>query len=239
MYQNPISTVDEHWKDNLIGLSFNKRLEKAIHQRARIETTEYLMDRFSRDLAKFCSKMHETVVVAALNKDRKILDISLNKPNDLILANFGLWLAAIIRAPSSSNTSFNIPDITNTSRTVYTYQIGGTQAFNGGTPGTLLQLGSGTTAAARADYKIQTALGTAPENTQFATSNGIYGGGSISFSASVSAGGSGTVTESGFFGNWDVYTYGMFIFMLFHDILASGVPYVAGNILPVSYSVQI
>jgi hypothetical protein len=112
-------------------------------------------------------------------------------------------------------------------------------------PGTLLQLGSSTTAATRIDYKINTALGTAPESGLFATGNGVYGGSSgsgaasMSFSGSVSAGGTGTVNEAGFFGQFTMISGTITTFMLFHDVLSSGVAYVAGNILPLSYSIQL
>jgi hypothetical protein len=245
MYQNPISKIDEHWKDNLIGETFNKRLEKAIHRRAQQETFEWLMDKYEKKSKLFQPRLHETVVVAALNpKNRKILDVGFNKPNDLILANFGNFLGGVVRAPiTTASAAVNLNDNTNTARAFQIYgPYNGTNFFlsgsTGGSLGTYLQLGSGTTAATRADYKITTALGTAPESGQFATSNGIYGGGAMSFSGSVSAGGAGTVNETGFFGSWISTNGTTYVIMLFHDILSSGVAYVAGNILPLSYSIQ-
>ena len=58
------------------------------------------------------------------------------------------------------------------------------------------------------------------------------------FSEAISAGGSGTVNETGFFGYWwfqdnsgTLHTY-----MLFHDILGAGVAFVAGNTINLSYA---
>jgi hypothetical protein len=56
--------------------------------------------------------------------------------------------------------------------------------FNGGgsnatSAGVKFQVDSGTTAAARTDYKIQTAFGTAPESDMFAVGWGSYAAGTV------------------------------------------------------------
>ena len=105
--------------------------------------------------------------------------------------------------------------------------------------GTQFQLGSSTTAPTRADYKINTALGTAPESGLFSTGIGSYASGYVSIGGAISAGGSGTVNETGVFGYWFSATNSTpYSFMLFHDVLSSGVSYVAGNTLYVSYSIS-
>lgn len=230
---------DEHWQDNLLGLTFNKRLEKAIAKRHAAQVKEE-----SRRMVS------ESAFVTCLQpKTNKILDIGFNRPNDLILDNFGTFIAALIRQPSTgSSPSFSLTDVTNSAQTFMIYSnapaTNTTLAFgydNAGSTGTQIQLGSGTTAAARTNYAIQTAFGTAPENARFATGAGSYGGGADSFSGAISAGGAGTVNEMGFFAVWATTTAaaGIKTVMLFHDILSSGVAFVAGNTLNASYSITL
>jgi hypothetical protein len=266
---------DEHWRDNLVGMSYNKNLERSIHKRHMLETLPVKMEMQKQsidellkrqaqkkkvDLLKLLPNIYESAVVAAVNpKNKKILDIGFNTPEDLILDNFGKWLAAIIQTPTAwfANTSFatvTLKDTANTDRAVPTYANAVSSymaAFNSMASstttltGTKLQVGSGTTAAARSNYTIQTAFGSAPENTRFPTGPGSYASGYVVVSGSVAAGGSGTVNETGFFGTWNYGTpgtssgYGVADFMLFHDILGSGVAFAAGNLLMTSYSINL
>ncbi len=223
----------------------DKRVEDAIHQRARRESASFMLKQLRKDLDVRMS-MHETVLVAALNKKRKILDIGFNDPRDLILNNFGNWIAGIFRAPSTGNMDVTLTSVTPTARSVpiYKAQFSSLYAFNAyaqnqfaGALGMQMQVGSGVTPAARANTKIETAFGTAPESGRFGASNAGYGGGTMSISGSTGAGGAGTVNETGLFAVWN-YGYGLSdTFMLFHDILGVGVAFVAGNTLLVSYSI--
>lgn len=187
----------------------------------------------------------ECVMCAATDERRKILDIGFNTPEDLILDNFGLFLAGNVRNPVATYSGGVFKDIANVSKTINVFGQAAGSAYNYGYSalacGTLLQLGSGTTAAARSNYAIQTALGTAPENTTFGTGYGSYaaGTGYVNFASSITAGGSGTVNETGFFGRWVDQTQSLVTIMLFHDILGSGVAFIAGNSLIVSYSIAI
>ena len=109
-----------------------------------------------------------------------------------------------------------------------------------GLTGTEMQLGSGTTAAMRTDYAIETALGSAPESGRFSTTQGSYNAGYVSFAGAITAGGSGMVNETGFFGAWNTNAdNNVSRFMLFRDILGSSVNYTAGNILNCSYSIAV
>ena len=204
----------EHWRDNLAGLRLDDRIKKAIHAKNLEEIRELTHKR-----------RVESCVVAALKKDR-IAEIGFNKPNDLILDNYGKMLAGLMGA-----TTMNLYDVSNTLRSI------GPNNFNTGGGGTVIQLGGSTTPPARGDYKIGAVLGTAPENTYFSTGYGsYYPGGYFTFSNGVSAGGSGTVNEAGFFGYWYFYPVLIYI-MLFHD-LVTGVPYTPGNPLVASWVVS-
>jgi len=258
---NEIRKIDEHWKDNLLGCTFNKRLEKAILQRhcleIGVERAENRVKRLREELSRMdgqpirnyassllaaLESVSEGAVVAALApKTNKILDIGFNRADDLILDNFGLFLAALIRSPTIAITYVSLTDTGNTARALAIYYNTITTTFNIQSAcaiGTVLQLGQGTSPAARDNHVIESALGSAPENAIFGTSNGGYaiGTGSLSFSGAISAGGSGTVNEMGFHGRFGLSGVA-YSFMFFHDILASGVAFVAGNTLNASYAI--
>lgn len=225
---------DEHWLNNLQGATYTKQLEDAVHAKARRLTFDYLVENDLRE-----ARLHETVAVSILDRKNHILGISINKPNDLILNNFGKWLAALIRAPNGDSTSVSLTDYQNSSQTFYTYASN--LAFNDVSEdlGTKLAVGSDDTAAARTDYHVGTTFGTAPESSLFDSGTGSYAATYISFSGAISAGDSGTVKETGFYGAWSTTGAALKYIMLFHDILETPKSFVAGNTINVSYSISI
>ena len=257
---NEIRKNDEHWKDNLIGLTFTRELEKQMMQRHALETTIFRTERRLEDLKKQLNNLalnrplslegleniSEVAAVTVLKpKTNKIMDVGFNVLHDLILNNFGIWLSGFIKQPAIVDSyEFALIDITNTSQTFNFYSDGSPSPnhvlFNNLSTyaiGTQLQVGSGTTAAARTNYAIETPFGNAPENTRFSTGAGSYASAAISFSGAISAGGAGTVNEMGFFGYWPPVSEVPKTIMLFHDILSSGVPFVAAETLNASYSI--
>lgn len=240
---------DEHWRDNLIGLTLNKRIEKAIISRhslesqlERLELQRGLLQRKIRGgRVELFPNIFEGVMCAVTDKKRKILDIGFNTPEDLILDNFGKWLAAFVTPPAQAAISVILTDVANSSQTFKTISAssGYFNTYDIVQIGTRLQVGSGSTAAARANYAIQTAFGTSPESGRFATGVGSYAAGYVSLSGAISAGGSGTVNETGFFGVWANTANAQKEIMLFHDILGAGVGFVAGNSIIVSYSIAL
>jgi len=227
-----VKELNDNWEKNYIGYPLTGSLKRKLmaeHQaRMRRET-----DR----------RIFESVVVSVLDRRKRITGVGLNVPGDLILNNFGTWLAGLIRNPSNSNSYVNLIDVNNASQSVYTFGtcVAGSVCFNTAvnSPGTYIQVGSGSTAAARANYKIETAFGTAPESAVFGSGAGSYAAGVINFSAAITAGGSGTVTETGLFAQWALASTGISTFMLFHDILASGVPFTAAQLINVAYSITL
>ncbi len=251
-----IKLIGEHWKDNILGLTFNDKLKNAIHAKAQREYYKFALEQLERN-GKLNANIHETTVLAVLHpKTNKIIDIAFNDEKDLILNNFGTWLAGLITTPVDWTEvvvkNITLTDSDNSSQTVKLYArcfttsnnnnlFNAPYATTAGQPiGAQIMLGSGTTAAARTDYAIETPLSNAPENTFFDVSPASYGAGNISFTGAVTAGGSGTANESGLFFKWAVVGSNIRSkFMMFHDILASGVAYTAGNILNTSYSITL
>lgn len=229
-----LKELNDNWEKQFLGKIFSKRLESRLIR----EHTERMLKEVDR-------RIFESVVVSVLDKKRRIKGIGLNVHNDLILDNFGLLLASLIRAPVADVTSVSLKDVDGVAKSFNSYSSAGATGqytFNNALTvscalGTQLQVGSGLTAPARDDYSIETPFATAPENGRFGSSSGSYAVGAISFSGSITAGGSGTVNETGFFGLW--MDSGVQTVMLFHDLLATGVPFVAGQIILVSYSINL
>jgi len=114
---------------------------------------------------------------------------------------------------------------------IYNMEVGG---------GTSIQVGSGSTAAARTDYKIETALGTAPEDDLFDTGSGSYAAGATSVAGAITAGGSGTINEVVLAGHWYDETADNFDdFCLFHDILVSGEAFTPAQTITVAYTLNL
>lgn len=224
-----LKELNDNWERQFLGCQFSKRLE----QKMLREHTERLLKEADR-------RIFESVVVSVLDRRERIKAVGLNVPNDLILNNFGTWLAGLIKTPLAAPKEVSLIDSGGVSRTVAVYRADDSFADATRVVGTRFQVGSGTTSAARGDYKIQTAFTVAPESGVFSTGDGSYAAGNVSCSAAITAGGSGTVNETGFFGTWYSYVAAAsYDFMLFHDILAAGVAFAAGQIITVSYSISL
>lgn len=200
------------------------------------------LDEIIRDSVKFKHPFQHFATVIISDKNKIIKGVSQSKPNNLITDIFGEWLAGFFRAPVLAITSVTLIDTTNTLRTLKMYNSGGDwNEFNSDSAdllGTLIQVGAGTTAAARADYNVETAFGTAPESAPFATGNGAYGAGAIGVSGTVVAGGAGTIAEVCMFADW-TYDTTLARFLLFHDLLAATEAFVLGETITATYTINL
>lgn len=169
--------------------------------------------------------------------------------NNLITDQFGEWLAAWFRAPvTSAVTTIAIAADDGVDDTLEIYHDGTADdnAFNESTgigapgTGTAFQLGSGSTTPARADYAIETAFATAPEDDQFDSATGSYAAGAITVTGAVTAGGAGTVNEAGLFASWRIQnTNNAAYYLLFHDAISPGVTFVATDPLAVTCQISL
>jgi len=179
-----------------------------------------------------------------LISDKNIIKgVAQSKPNNLITDNFGTWLAAFFRAPVVGIKTITLKDSGGTDRAlvhIY-YNIANSGVFNidtGDKIGTSMQVGSGSSAAARSDYSVETAFGNAPEDDLFDTGTGSYAVGSIAVAGAIIAGGAGTIAETCLFGSWTWVDTGA-DFLLFHDILSSTEAFVGGNTITVAYTINL
>lgn len=182
----------------------------------------------------------KTCLVTAKNpEDGSIFDIGGSTPLNLILTNFGQWLAAFIREGTGLH-SITMQPIGGGDQGTDIYTDVVTDMFNDSRSETFIRLGSGTTAPARADIAIETALPTAPEDANFGSGDATWSaaGGTISWGSSVAAGGAGTIAEVGFLVTWSNDANSMQIYLLFRDT-PSALGFVAGKVLGANYQLTL
>jgi len=167
--------------------------------------------------------------------DGRIARILAEKKSDLMLDNFGNWLAALIRpVPGAATTkTVSLKDTSNAARTLYVYSS--TAPFSNVLGGTRIGVGSSSTPAARTDYNLGAILGSLANTTDGVWTSST---GQITFSGSVYLVSGGTVRETGFLSRWADGAPTYYDFMLFHDIV-SDVVISAGKYAFVQYTIQL
>jgi len=174
-----------------------------------------------------------------------IKGIGQSKRNNLILDNFGIWLAAMFRAPVINVTKTVVlvgDDGANNDVCTYGKAAAGKTPFlcETTTVGTRIFIGSGVVAATRADFHVTTPFIVAPEDDFFDSGTGSYGAGSVGIAGAIVSGGAGTVNEVGMYGRWYEETGDTEDdHMLFHDILVSGEAFVLGETITVTYTIAL
>lgn len=242
----------EHWKDNLSGLKWTDQLKDMALAKHAHEIKLWRSEDQLKRLAKLktideiinaqknaYTNMIESTCVAALKPhNSSIKEIGFNVPDDLFTNNWGVLLASCIHGDQGHSGGLASYDETNTQRitTVGSYQprLDGQGQWH-----QKIQFGSGTTAAARNNYTVQTAFATSPESGKFQCGLGAYASGVISFGNLITAGGSGTINEICLYHNTYWYTSGITSAMITHDILGAGVAFVAGNPLVGTFAINI
>jgi hypothetical protein len=247
-----IKLVGEHWQDNLSGLQWSKSLEKAIHEKHLTElqllkSEDTIRKIRSNKFELLANSLTESTIVAVLKSSEKpkIESIGFNQFDDLFTDNFGVLLSMCFSAPNAPPVNvFQMIDASNANRVfgvaAYQNSVGNQQSTFNAYPvtGTMFRFGSGSTAAARGNYSVQTPLATTPENTYFSSGQGSYAGTVVAVASAIPAGGSGNIQEVGLFGYFAYQSTTHAYFMLTHDVLNSPQSFVQGNPLVASMTIQ-
>lgn len=192
---------------------------------------------------KYPFQHFSTIIISEpRGKEQIIKGVAQSGINNLIMDNFGKWLAIWFRSPISGQNTVVLKDITDTNRNVICYD--NQQNFNqfnvdaADILGTSIQIGSGSTPATRADVNVETAFIVAPEDALFDTGNGAYGAGGIAIVGAIVAGGAGTIAEVCLFAQW-TWTDTLASFLLFHDILGATEAFVLGDTITATYTINL
>lgn len=175
----------------------------------------------------------------------EITDVGCSIPNDIVNDNFGTLLAKCFRNLDAVRETATLLDITNTSRTVYTYgnhQNTNFIPFNGSfstAVDNMIQVGSGTTPPTRSDYNVETAFANSgPEDSKQSANDGSYivNANMIQIAGIIGpTTGGGTVNEICLYGGYPVppATVTERFFLLSRDAVT--ITFSAGNSIGVSY----
>ncbi len=195
------------------------------------------------NIGNYCTPM-SIIDISPLDE---ILQLGMSIPNDLILNNFGLYLAGFIGRIGNIATFVDDGGVTRT------FNMGTTNqgdSFNCPrfnpfpapiilmTCGTRFKLGQGSTLPARSDFKIETDLGSSPEKDLQNTLEGVFNsslGKVTAAKAYPAAGGNGDITEIGLFyfmGN-RLNSPASSAIMMTHDIISPAVNFVVGQTINV------
>jgi len=161
--------------------------------------------------------------------------------SNLILDQFGIFLAEVMRANGTPAGTVLIKNFSGANQTMKIWGVG--QLYNNFTnSGAQVQVGSGSTPPARTDFNIETPFGTAPESLPFnAVSSPVFnsGLGNFKFVASISAGFQGTINESCLINNWGNSGGSNTKFFLFRDIISPAKAFIAGQTIALEYTIQL
>lgn len=245
------------WLKNYRGHTFSDRLQSEIikgvfEEHAKFKyNIPFLKNGIYEQLGKKCliaciepnTKELLSVGSSSLLKDEStgmIID-------NLILDNFGIFFARLFIPPAAAvGADISLKDDGGVARNYKMYNGGNTgdSTFNFviGTAcamGTQIKMGSGSSAVARTDFKIQTSLPSPPESGYLNTNDGAYTAqNTVIYQGDAnSTGGGSTVREAGSFGVWEHsgVPCALAKIMISHDAISPVVPYTSGKLLRGAY----
>lgn len=208
------------------------------------DSTNYLLEEKLRITEK---NPNEVSLVSVLDpKTKEIISIGGSIPSDLITDAFGFLMQEHNRLPVGPTVD---------SPLVFKAEDGVTRAFRMvspnpqvsyntplGTRGGQIKIGQGFTAPARSDFNIETPFTTSPESLEQNVTPPFYDNTlfQIQFFSSLQAGGSGIISEIGFFVLWrDVTTGGTRRYLLAHDLISPNVSFIAAQTITMNWTWQI
>lgn len=216
-----------------------------INDRIVKDSTNYLLEEKLRVTEK---NPNEVSLVSVLDpKTKEIISIGGSTPNDLILDAFGLLLqehnrVAGFAPPIDSALVFKAID--GIARVFRMVSASPQVSYNSplGTRGGQIKIGQGITAPARTDFDIETPFVTSPESLLTNVTAPFYDNTlfQIQFFSSLQAGGSGSISEIGFFCLWrDLTTGATRSYMLAHDLISPSVSFIANQIITMNWVWQL
>jgi len=211
--------------------------------------TQNLKDEISKEYFELVSKKfpdygfnHKMNSLVTVTKDQEIKKIGMSCINDLIMDNWGLWLAGLF-----SGDDFVTPPATDIAGTTNNaIKLRGTsQCFNmtdtvAGNYGSLIQIGKGLSAVTRQDFDIGNPFTNGgSEDSRIGTGDGgwISGLGQIQIPMQLTTTGSGAISETclwlqvGTISPVELQQY-----LISHDNISPVVNFIVGEIVNVDYS---
>jgi len=227
--------------NSLIGQSFN--------QKSKFEAEKILDEIHSKAESRLIGKKALCYVVdkneilgvggSTLLRDKHGKIVS-----NLILDNFGLLLAGLFNGfvVPAPNLVVGLTNDSGGATNILMFDGNNWNSLpSSGTAGAVHKVGSGTTAPDRTDFDIETAFGSAPESGDSDSSDPVFVSalGRFKSVSEIIAGGAGTIRESVLKIKTRNQAGGSTPFTYFRDIISPEVPFVAGNIIILEYTMQL
>ncbi len=177
--------------------------------------------------------LSESVVCFVTDRDRRISDVGVNCPGDLMLDNFGKILAGFFTYQRTSARSVSLAR--SDTGALYSVNVWWTSYSSMTLGGTCIKIGGGNMAPNRADWNLTSPLDS-PVGDSYYPSEGSYTGGIVASIVSIACPFSGVCREVGLFYDPQAYNYD---FMIFHDLLQQPVSFSEGQAVHVVYGVNL
>lgn len=219
---------------------------KTINDRIVKDSSNYLLEEKLKENKKIPNEVSLVTVIDP--KTKQIISIGGSIPNDLITDAFGLMWSQHNRVVVGGTVDFGgLIAEDGVSRTIRLINVGtpvNTRYNEGNLPnaGGQVKIGQGITAPVRTDFDIETPFVTTPESLPVNVSPPIYDNvlNQITFFTLQVAGGSGIISEIGFFLLWRDLTTGVTRrYLIAHDLVSPTVSFVVGQSIAVNWTWQI
>jgi len=251
--QYQVLRKENDWLYDYVGKEFNRKLLGEAYDRLYKEHGKFGFRGFAKSIVTVTDE-HKRILAmggSSLLKEKKTGKII----PDLTMNNFGHAMSAIFNktvnnatSGTASTTNINgvtggIPGAINTylpQASLFSNDFGHSFQTTGTLHGTNYQVGSGSSAPAITDFNIETAFGNAPESGLVSGTGESYdtANARIVSDIAIVAGGAGTVNESCYFMRWFSLLGPSVDFLMFHDAITPGVPFIATNTITPSYTLQ-
>ena len=216
-----IDFLSKSWQSQVLGAKADRRLA--------LEMVKAHANR-SRQVGNLLS---ESVVCFVTDRDKRISDVGVNCPGDLMLDNFGKILSGFFTYQRTSARSVQLAR--SDTGALYTVNIWWASYSSMTLGGTYIRIGDGSATPGRADWNLTSPLAS-PVGDPYYPSEGSYTGGIVASMVSIACSFSGVCREVGLFYDPQAYNYD---FMIFHDLLSSPVSFSAGQAVHVVYGVNL
>jgi hypothetical protein len=202
----------------------------------------YLLEEKIKKLG-FNPRISESCLII-VQENKEIKSLGGSKPNDLLVDNFGEWLAGMHRALGGGISTFSIIDTSSVAQVLNWYEASDQQFTAGGNSntvpvGTEIQIGRGTTPPIRQDVNIETAFSNGGvEDSAISTGTGSYvpSQAQVRVPATIApTTGSGSISETVLFAKWYRTTNTQIKLLLAHDAISPVASFISAQSVFVEY----
>lgn len=216
-----------------------EHIGKTKTQKLQDEITKEYFEIFEKKFPSY-SENHKMNSLVTVTKEKEIRSIGMSCINDLINDNWGKMLSSLIAGDEFiAPPNVDIGGTTNNALFVYRTSGSFNMTDTAGAVGSNIAIGQGLTPAARTDFDIETDFAIGPESILNPTGNGGWSSvlGQVQIPWQIISLGSGTITETGLFGQWGTLSpVEIQQYLLSHDNISPGVAFVGGQSVNVDYS---